>query len=719
MNDRRIETLSRDYGLSSDVLRECCGLFDDHGIPVPVRTRKSSRAGRIVMVSTHGYWGDPPPAGVPDTGGQTYYVLEVAKAWARQGRRVIIVARHFEPYPRVEQFARNLWLVRIRGGGDGFVRKEDIYPLVPAMAEQTMAVAALFGAHAVVGHYADGMVCALEVGERLALPVVVVPHSLGINKILNLGLDPSDPAVWFDEQYNFRIREDLELAALRGADFEIANTLREPDVLREYYELELPHAVMPAGAGAAFFDATADPHPEVLDKYGLSPGNYLLYFGRFSRAKNVPGVVRLLGEARRMDPNIMQGMRLVLVGGSPESPLPEEASVEEETGQAMNDYGISAADVIRLPSQPWEVLAVLARHCLSYVGMQFVEPFGMGVAESMAASAPTVISKEAGIAKWVENGRDALVVDPRDPLEAARRLIDSMKESGTLERIASNGHRLARETFRWKAISEHQGDILDALCAKGPRVRGRAYHRTTFAWRGDFPDAKPQHERTARALLPHVVEAAEKMQREKRRAIAVFAGESGAGKTEVAEYLRYLLRGEGMRGVTIPGDAFFRLTPQANHRARLDAHTQGRLEEYLGPREVDLERLDAVLGEAASLDAGEVNVSCECRLLGSRRYSDAPISLHGAQVVLVDLTYGLALANVTLKVFLESDYRARIAALEKRNLARDPDQDFAFIRRVLEIEHGIIQSMREAADIIVTADYEIRPRWLPTNPTSK
>ena len=34
---------------------------------------------RILMISTHGYWGNPPPAGVPDTGGQTFYVLEVSK----------------------------------------------------------------------------------------------------------------------------------------------------------------------------------------------------------------------------------------------------------------------------------------------------------------------------------------------------------------------------------------------------------------------------------------------------------------------------------------------------------------------------------------------------------------------------------------------------------------------------------------------------------------
>jgi hypothetical protein len=71
---------------------------------------------------------------------------------------------------------------------------------------------------------------------------------------------------------------------------------------------------------------------------------------------------------------------------------------------------------------------------------------------------------------------------------------------------------------------------------------------------------------------------------------------------------------------------------------------------------------------------------------------------------------------VTLKVFLESDFCERIAALGRRNLARDPDQDFTFIRKVLEIEHAVIQGMKETADIIVAPDYSIRRCSLPKEP---
>jgi len=406
--------------------------------------------------------------------------------------------------------------------------------------------------------------------------------------------------------------------------------------------------------------------------------------------------VKLFGEAKRLDPRLMEEIKLVLVGGSPGDPLPEEVSVEKHVADAITEYRLTNDDIVRLPSQPWSVLAVLAHHCLSYIGMQFMEPFGMGVAEAMAASAPVVISREAGITKWIKDGRDAIVVDPGDSCAAARKLIGSMRKEGALKKIASSGHDLALDTFSWKAIGIRQGEIIDSLCkAAGGNIprekrKVRAYHRAVFTWRGDPPEIKPRHEKAAKGLLPYIIEQANDPRRKGKRTIVVLGGESGAGKTEIAEYLRYLLRSEKIQGVTIAGDSFFKLA--------------------VGPGEVDLERLDSILENAADRGAKEVFVPSDCRQLGSRRYARVPVALTGVDVVLVDLTYGLALKSATLKVFLESDYRKRIAAVKKRNLARDPDQDFDFILRVLEIEHRIIQGFRDQADIIVTSDYEARPR---------
>ncbi len=721
-NDRRLEEIAARYDLSIEILREYNDIFREYGIPLFSPEKEAERAGRIVMASTHGYWGDPPPAGVPDTGGQTYYVLEVSKAWARLGRKVIICARWFEPFPQVERFHENLWLLRIPAGGDRFIRKEEIYPFLPELAERAVAISALFGADAAMGHYADGMAISLEVAERLGIPNVVIPHSLGINKLLSLGFDPGNPESWIDEKYNFGTRESFEILSLKGANLEIANTLQEPGILNEYYGMSFPHLIMPAGAGSNFFDVSKNPESERLSDYNLLPGKYLIYFGRFSEAKNVPGVIALFGEARRIEREMMGGIKLVLVGGSPENRAPEEVIVENQIGEVLKEYGLDENDVVRLPSQEWKTLAVLAHHALSYVGMQKMEPFGMGVAEAMASSAPVVISDRAGITRWITDGIEGIVVDPDDPGKAAERLVSFMKDPKKLEEIARRGNKMCRDTFSWDAIARDQGEILDALCRRiaPPGVKregfepifarrtGRAYQRSAFTWRGDPPVIRDKHKKAAKSLFPHILHEVRNATGTGRRAIVALAGESGAGKTEIAEYLRYLLRSEGMWGVTISGDAFFRRVPSENHRARIDAYAEGQLDRYLGPSEVDLEQLNSILKRAVNRSVGLISVPSDCRALGSRRYNDVPVDLEGVDVLFVDLTYSLLLENVTLKIFLESDYKARIDEIRERNLGRDPDQDFAFILKVLEIEHGIIQGLKKRANLIVTKNYEVK-----------
>ncbi len=162
-----------------------------------------------------------------------------------------------------------------------------------------------------------------------------------------------------------------------------------------------------------------------------------------------------------------------------------------------------------------------------------------------------------------------------------------------------------------------------------------------------------------------------------------------------------------MRGITLSGDAFFRRTPSENHRARLRACEEGKLDRYLGPQEVDLRRLDAILARAAKRRVGEIHVPSDCRRLDSRRYEDVPVDLSGIDIIFIDLTYSFLLKNVTVKVFLESDYHGRIQQVQERNLSRDPDQDFDFILKVLETEHRIIRGLKTKAHLVVTKDYDV------------
>jgi uridine kinase len=179
-------------------------------------------------------------------------------------------------------------------------------------------------------------------------------------------------------------------------------------------------------------------------------------------------------------------------------------------------------------------------------------------------------------------------------------------------------------------------------------------------------------------------------------------GESGAGKTEIAHCLRVRLGRHGLRCALVPGDVFYRLPPAANHEARLQADRDGRLADYIGPpQEIDLDALDRVLARASDPRTSQVFCPSDCRRLPGRRYGRVPLDLARCQVVLVDLTCAMMLESPAVRIFLESDHLAREEEIRRRNAARDPDQDLAFVMKVLAIEHELIRRSASRAHVIV------------------
>jgi mannosylfructose-phosphate synthase len=688
-----------DLEIARDVTGEIGRLFAQHQIPEPGADDTASGCRRIAMVSTHGHWGDPPPAGATDTGGQTLYVLQISKEWARAGRQVLILARWFAPFARVDALEPGLWLVRIPAGSDRFVRKEDIYPLAPVLAEYATAVVARFGAQAIMGHYADGMVVAAEVAARRGLPLVAMPHSVALTKIDGLGLARNEIATWFDERYHFAAREEYELAALAQADYAIGCLPEQLEALSHAYHLRTPREVVLPGVAPIFFAAGAGPSdPDIPARFGLVPGRFVIVTGRLAETKNIPGVVALLGEARALAPARLAGVALAVVGGNAAPSEPEEFAVQAAIEAAMARHGLDRRDVVRISSQHWTVVSQLLRQALFYAGMQHFEPFGMGAAEALAVGTPVLLSRRAGISRMLEGEPPcAVLVDPANPREAARQLIAVLENPSELARMTAAGRVLARAAFSWPASAAKLAALLDRLvvgAATGPPMRRRprrGQHRLASSWRGDQPRIKSQHAWSAEQLIPWILDAQHAALRADQRLIVAIGGESGTGKTEIAHCLAIALRRHHLWSALVPGDVFFRLPPAANHEARLAAARAGRLADYLGPpREIDLDALDDALAEATDPSTRAILCPSDCRALAGRRYPRIPLDLTSAQVVLVDLTYAMLLDAPTLRIFLESDHLARREALERRHATRDPDQDFAFILSVLAIEHAQI-----------------------------
>src|SRR6185295_18872475 len=98
----------------------------------------------------------------------------------------------------------------------------------------------------------------------------------------------------------------------------------------------------------------------------------------------------------------------------------------------------------------------------------------------------------------------------------------------------------------------------------------------------------------------------------------------------------------------------------------------------------------------------------DCRAIPGVRYPRVPLDLSRCQIVLVDLTYAMLLGVPDLRIFLESDHEQRCEYIRQRNAARDPDQDFSFVAKVLAIEHEQIQRTAVLAQVTVDLTGAVR-----------
>lgn len=97
-------------------------------------TYRQSTRPAIALITNHGYGGvEIPMGGAPDTGGQNMYVNALAKALDTLGYRVTVFARGGFPgfdndklRAEPEYLTPNVRYVYVPGGGDTFLRKEDI-----------------------------------------------------------------------------------------------------------------------------------------------------------------------------------------------------------------------------------------------------------------------------------------------------------------------------------------------------------------------------------------------------------------------------------------------------------------------------------------------------------------------------------------------------------------------------------------------------------------
>lgn len=412
---------------------------------------------RIMLISTHGYVSAAPEFGMPDTGGQVVYVLELSKCLARMGYRVDILTRRFEDQPFSEKVCDGVRILRFPCGGREFIAKETLCYRIPEwVANVQRYLGAKRRRYAFINsHYWDGGLAGQSLANHLHIPHVHTPHSIGAWKRDNMDGDPEE----LERIYNFRHRIREEKVVYDECDILVGTTPRHRDVfVAGEYDVpqEKIHIIPPGYDDTRFFPVSSASRQAIKQDLDLE-GRIVLAVGRMAENKGYDLLIRAMSVVfSRLD-----DVRLLLAVGSME-PNDGEVRKIEQLKHLANELGIRDRVLFR-DYIPDDLLANYYRAADVFALSSRYEPFGMTAVEAMACGTPTVVTTEGGLWEQLTWGLEALYANPYDSEAFGHSIAAILTHGRVRDQLAKFGSQKARARFTWTGVAQQLVQVLESI----------------------------------------------------------------------------------------------------------------------------------------------------------------------------------------------------------------------------------------------------------------
>ncbi len=413
---------------------------------------------RIAMISTHGYVAAEPPLGMPDTGGQVVYVLELSKKLAQLGYQVDIWTRRFEDQPEIEEVDEDVRLVRVPCGGPDFIAKEFLHRNIPEWCRNALRrieeeeVSYEF----INSHYWDAGLAGQTLSGSLGCPHIHTPHSLGTWKKQNMETDFPDSRDTFESTYNFTQRIKSESIIYKAADYVVATSPIQMDLFKKDYEVSSGKLIMipPGYDDNRFFPVSSASRAAIREQFGFE-GRVITSIGRLSRNKGFD----LLVDAFSVVAERFDDVRLFMPVGS-ESEDQAEDPILGELVQKIHDLKLEDRVTIT-ESLPDDVMPDFYRAGDVFCLPSRYEPFGMTAVEAMASGTPTVVTTHGGLYRTLEYGVNALFANTFDKTDFGITICKALNYPKLRMRMSENGAGIARSLFTWTGIAQQLIAIVE------------------------------------------------------------------------------------------------------------------------------------------------------------------------------------------------------------------------------------------------------------------
>lgn len=459
----------------------------------------------IILISVHGLirGHDLELGRDADTGGQTKYVVELARALSKRKdvEKVVLLTRrvidsqvspdYAEPFELLSDKAS---IVRIECGEQKYLRKEMLWDTLENFSDNALAYLNNQSRlpDIIHSHYADAGYVGSRLSHQLGVPLVHTGHSLGRSKRQQL----SASGIKRDEieaTYNISRRIEAEETTLGVAECVITSTQQEIEQqygLYDFYQPERMRVIPPGTDLEQFFPPQGEEkNSEIwieLKRFLHQPNKpVILALSRPDPKKNIVSLIEAYGES----PRLQQTANLVIVAGNRNDIQDMEnvsRTILSEILLAIDKYDLYGKVAYPKHHKSDEV-AVLYRLAAAsrgvFVNPALTEPFGLTLIEAAACGLPIVATEDGGPIDIIKNCKNGYLINPLDKTAMAETLLQTLMDKHEWRRLAKNGIQGVHRHYSWPAHVDEYLAAIRPLVEKAEHISKMHLHRRTRVFR--------------------------------------------------------------------------------------------------------------------------------------------------------------------------------------------------------------------------------------------
>jgi sucrose-phosphate synthase len=427
-----------------------------------------------------------------DTGGQTKYVVELAKQLSQHQHieKIDVITRLIEDdavAPDYAQPVQNICagchIVRLPFGPRRYLRKESLWPHLDQAVDKCLNYLRL-QAHLpdlIHTHYADAGYVGEQLSLLLGIPLVHTGHSLGRPKQARMLANGRKPSA-IEKQFNFARRIATEESVMKHSSLIVTSTQQE---IHEQYGMyqhvaDARFKVIPPGIDTSQFSppmrrqAISQLQIEVDAYFSDADKPLIIAISRPDSRKNIHGLMKAYGES----PLLQAAANLLIVAGSRTHINQLDESQQQILTHLLVDvdhynlWGKVAIPKHYSQTEIPELYKLAAKKKGVFVNPALTEPFGLTLIEAAASGLPIVAPDDGGPRDIISNCRNGVITNTLDSDAIAASLLHVLEDKKRWRQFANNGIVGVWRHYSWTAhVEQYMKEVRRLLRKDLKRLR--------------------------------------------------------------------------------------------------------------------------------------------------------------------------------------------------------------------------------------------------------